>query len=54
MCGSDGTTQKDLAEAREVDRFAEDTHSFLRCVIAHRVFSLDEVELELCAALEVA
>src|SRR5689334_9976306 len=52
--GRDAAPQRELAEAREVDRLAEDTHRLLIGGKARRVLGLDEVEIELRAPLEVA
>src|SRR5688572_30853318 len=50
----DAAAQGELAEPREVDRLAEDAHRLLIGVKARGVLGLDEVEVELRAALEVA
>src|SRR5215207_11696450 len=52
--GRDAAPQGELAEAREVDRLAKDAHRLLVGVEAGGVLGLDEVEVELRAALEVA
>src|SRR5262245_31586555 len=46
-----GPAQRRLSEPREVDRLTEDSHCLLRRVEAHRVLGLDEVHVELSAAL---